>query len=99
MTKQLIFNTDIGDVDQPTVDWSVIGGNAMKSLGSIAVTWGLWACLLAAIVAAILIAFGHFGGHKKAYVTGIVGIICAFLGALVLGSAALIVNTGAHTQL
>jgi hypothetical protein len=70
------------------------GGQAIDTLMSWAMYLALTACVLAAIGAGAAIALGMLSQRPMWAERGKVALICSVIGAVVVGSAVTIVNTG-----
>lgn len=70
------------------------GGQAIDTLLSWAMYLGLTACVLGAIGAGAAIGLGHLSSRPHWAERGKVALVCSVIGAIVVGSAVTIVDTG-----
>ncbi len=70
------------------------GGNAIGTL----LGWGMYlalaGCILGAIGAGAAIGLGNLSSRPQWAERGKIGLVCAIIGAIVIGSAVTMVNTG-----
>lgn len=70
------------------------GGQALGTLLSWAMYLALTACVLGAIGSGAAIGLGHLSSRPHWAERGKIALICAVIGAIVVGSAVSLVNTG-----
>lgn len=96
-TDSFTLATAIRSADLPPIvpsDAGLPGGHAIGTLLSWAMYLGLTACVLGAIGAGAAIGVGNLSSRPHWSERGKVALVCSVLGALVVGSAVTIVNTG-----
>jgi hypothetical protein len=88
------------DVTQPDPKaYTGPGVSILNWLADGAAAIGLVLCLIAVIAGGVTFAIGRFMKHGEAQKVGIGLVIGGLIGAAIIGSAALIVNTGSHQKL
>jgi len=81
-------------VDQPAPNFSGPGVQVLQTVAGIVMALALVALVISGIVAAAMIAYGHFARHGEAQTKGLKGILGVVVGAAVLGSIAALINWG-----
>lgn len=95
--RPTLTNTTIGTllaVQQPSSGWNGPGMNLLNWFASAAVTIGLVICVIAVVGGAITLVIGRFAQHGVAQKAGAIAVILGLVAGAIIGSAALLVNTG-----